>query len=115
MAFFLLVHVLPDKARVASTTRKAQVGGRVGCRVPGQSQIRTRSTTLAPSPMMCAHPNLPSFQAVHATKTTIARAIMTAAKTTLFVTITALLKILASIPAGAVVHAKSYGGSTAWY
>jgi hypothetical protein len=39
-----------------------------------------------PNPMMCAHPNLPSFHAVHATKTTIARAIMTATKSTLFAT-----------------------------
>ena len=56
-----------------------QGGGRVGCRFPGQNQIRPRSRTLAPNPKTCAHPRCPSFQAFQAKKATIARTtIMTA-------------------------------------
>jgi len=66
---------LQVKAHVCATepSDPFQGGGRVGCWLPGQIEIRTSSTTVAPNPIMCAHPRWPPFQAVHATKTTMAR------------------------------------------
>jgi hypothetical protein len=55
-------------------------GGRVGCRFPGQNQINTSSTTLAPNPMTCAAPKLPLVQAIQAITATSTSTIIILAK-----------------------------------
>jgi len=65
--------------------------------VSGQNQINTRMKTLAPNPMTCTFPKLPSFQAVQAKKTTIARTAIINAKRILFVSIMSVNLPLAGV------------------
>ena len=71
-------------------------GGWVGCLLPGQNQIRTSSSTLAPKPIICAVPRLPLVQAIHAMIATIARTTIMPAKRTRFAVMASALDLLGS-------------------